>query len=53
MTDDDTTDTTETAEEPRSERDEGGPTGTGEKQDEPGQEGRGHGDKPSGFEPHE
>jgi hypothetical protein len=51
MTDEDTT---QTADEPRSEREEGGPTGTGTEQgDEAGQEGRGHGDKPSGFEPHE
>lgn len=39
---------------PRSDRDVGGPTSTDSEQGEvAGQEGHGHGDRPSGFEPHE
>lgn len=55
MTDEDTT---ETAEETRSDREDGGPTGTGSTQGdleggEVGQEGHGHGDRSSEFDPHE
>jgi hypothetical protein len=39
---------------PRSDRDVGGPTSTDSEQgDVAGQEGRGHGDRPSGFDAHE